>query len=64
MTKLENTFKTLYSSPMRLFSYFRDYPKKYAYPILHTKDDTDCRAMNHLNICFKHAAALGLNVDL
>jgi integrase len=33
-------------------------------PIWHDKADTARKAMNRLNICFKHAAALGLDVDL
>ena len=33
-------------------------------PIWHEKADTARKAMNRLNICFKHAAALGLNVDI
>ncbi len=33
-------------------------------PIWHTKADTARKALNRLNICLKHAAALGLNVDL
>lgn len=33
-------------------------------PIWHTKADTARKAMNRLNIVFRHAAALGLNVDL
>ncbi|MEL6642662.1 MAG: integrase arm-type DNA-binding domain-containing protein [Pseudomonadota bacterium] len=33
-------------------------------PIWHVKADTARKAMNRLNICFKHAAALGLDVDL
>ncbi|MCZ2203322.1 tyrosine-type recombinase/integrase [Bartonella sp. A05] len=33
-------------------------------PIWHTKADTARKAMNRLNICLKHAAALGLDVDL
>ncbi|UMA64637.1 integrase arm-type DNA-binding domain-containing protein [Roseivivax marinus] len=33
-------------------------------PIWHTKADTARKAMNRLNIVFKHAAALGLDVDL
>lgn len=33
-------------------------------PIWHTKADTARKAMNRLTICLKHAAALGLNVDL
>ncbi|MBI1415690.1 MAG: DUF4102 domain-containing protein [Limimaricola sp.] len=33
-------------------------------PIWHAKADTARKAMNRLNICMKHAAALGLNVDL
>ncbi|CAK02403.1 phage integrase [Bartonella tribocorum] len=33
-------------------------------PIWHTKAATANRALNRLNICLKHAAALGLNVDL
>jgi integrase len=33
-------------------------------PIWHTKADTARKAMNRLSICLKHAAALGLNVDL
>ncbi len=32
--------------------------------IWHTKAITVEKALNHLNICFKHAAALGLDVDL
>jgi len=31
-------------------------------PIWHTKADTARKAMNRLNICFQHAAALGLDV--
>jgi integrase len=33
-------------------------------PIWHTKSDTARKAMNRLGICFRHAAALGLEVDL
>lgn len=33
-------------------------------PIWHKKADTARKAMNRLNICFRHAAALGLDVDL
>lgn len=33
-------------------------------PIWHDKADTARKAMNRLNICLKHAAALGLHVDL
>ena len=33
-------------------------------PIWHTKADTARKAMNRLSICLKHAAALGLEVDL
>ena len=33
-------------------------------PIWHSKADTARKAMNRLNICLKHAAALGLDVDL
>lgn len=33
-------------------------------PIWHTKADTARKAMNRLGICLKHAAALGLDVDL
>ena len=33
-------------------------------PIWHTKADTARKAMNRLSICLKHAAALGLDVDL
>ncbi len=33
-------------------------------PIWHTKADTARKAMNRLNICFQHAAALGLDVDM
>ena len=33
-------------------------------PIWSEKADTARKAMNRLNICFKHAAALGLDVDL
>lgn len=33
-------------------------------PIWHTKADTARKAMNRLSICMKHAAALGLDVDL
>jgi integrase len=33
-------------------------------PIWHTKADTARKAMNRLSIVFKHAAALGLDVDL
>ncbi|WP_085821519.1 tyrosine-type recombinase/integrase [Ruegeria meonggei] len=33
-------------------------------PIWHTKADTARKAMNRLNIVFRHAAALGLDVDL
>lgn len=33
-------------------------------PIWHTKADTARKAMNRLGICLKHAAALGLTVDL
>ena len=33
-------------------------------PIWHTKADTANKAMNRLGICLKHAAALGLDVDL
>ncbi|SNT41927.1 Integrase [Tropicimonas sediminicola] len=33
-------------------------------PIWHTKADTARKAMNRLGICFQHAAALGLDVDL
>lgn len=33
-------------------------------PIWHTKADTARKAMNRLNICLRHAAALGLDVDL
>lgn len=33
-------------------------------PIWHTKADTARKAMNRLGICLKHAAALGLEVDL
>ena len=33
-------------------------------PIWHTKADTARKAMNRLAICMKHAAALGLDVDL
>ena len=33
-------------------------------PIWHTKADTARKAMNRLGICMKHAAALGLDVDL
>lgn len=32
--------------------------------IWHTKASTSQKAMNRLGICLKHAAALGLNVDL
>lgn len=33
-------------------------------PIWHTKSDTARKAMNRLGLCLKHAAALGLTVDL
>jgi integrase len=33
-------------------------------PIWHEKADTARKAMNRLNICFRHAAALGLDIDL
>ncbi|QIE42637.1 integrase arm-type DNA-binding domain-containing protein [Rhodobacteraceae bacterium SC52] len=33
-------------------------------PIWHTKADTARKAMNRLSLCLKHAAALGLEVDL
>ena len=33
-------------------------------PIWHDKADTARKAMNRLGICFRHAAALGLDVDL
>ena len=33
-------------------------------PIWHTKADTARKAINRLSICFRHAAALGLDVDL
>ncbi|WP_375618912.1 MULTISPECIES: tyrosine-type recombinase/integrase, partial [unclassified Bartonella] len=33
-------------------------------PIWHTKAGTAEKALNRLNLCLKHAAALGLNVDL
>ncbi|MDU8942386.1 tyrosine-type recombinase/integrase [Ovoidimarina sediminis] len=33
-------------------------------PIWHAKADTARKAMNRLNICLRHAAALGLDVDL
>ncbi|SMX23068.1 Prophage CP4-57 integrase [Boseongicola aestuarii] len=33
-------------------------------PIWHTKADTARKAMNRLGICLKHAAALGLEVDI
>lgn len=33
-------------------------------PIWHTKADTARKAFNRLNICLRHAAALGLDVDL
>ncbi|NND21424.1 MAG: integrase arm-type DNA-binding domain-containing protein [Silicimonas sp.] len=33
-------------------------------PIWHTKADTARKAMNRLGICLKHAAALGLDVDI
>lgn len=33
-------------------------------PIWHTKADTARKAMNRLSICMRHAAALGLDVDL
>ncbi|MGK9053372.1 integrase arm-type DNA-binding domain-containing protein [Neorhizobium petrolearium] len=33
-------------------------------PIWHAKAETAKKAINRLNICFKHAAALGLDVDL
>ncbi len=33
-------------------------------PIWHTKATTAEKALNRLNLCLKHAAALGLNVDL
>ena len=33
-------------------------------PIWHTKADTARKAMNRLAICMRHAAALGLDVDL
>jgi len=33
-------------------------------PIWHSKADTARKAMNRLSICLKHAAALGMNVDL
>ncbi|WP_345117795.1 tyrosine-type recombinase/integrase, partial [Bartonella jaculi] len=33
-------------------------------PIWHIKADTARKALNRLNLCLKHAAALGLNVDL
>ncbi|WP_274427293.1 tyrosine-type recombinase/integrase [Chelativorans sp. YIM 93263] len=33
-------------------------------PIWHAKADTARKAMNRLNLCLKHAAALGLEVDL
>lgn len=33
-------------------------------PIWHTKSDTARKAMNRLGICLRHAAALGLDVDL
>jgi integrase len=33
-------------------------------PIWHTKAETARKAMNRLSICLKHAAALGLHVDL
>lgn len=33
-------------------------------PIWHTKADTARKAMNRLSICLRHAAALGLEVDL
>lgn len=33
-------------------------------PIWHSKADTAKKALNRLGICLKHAAALGLDVDL
>lgn len=33
-------------------------------PIWHTKSDTARKALNRLSICLRHAAALGLDVDL
>ncbi|EJF86358.1 hypothetical protein MCW_00254 [Cardidatus Bartonella washoeensis 085-0475] len=33
-------------------------------PIWHAKAATAYRALNRLNLCLKHAAALGLDVDL
>lgn len=33
-------------------------------PLWHTKADTARKAMNRLSICLKHAAALGIDVDL
>ncbi len=33
-------------------------------PIWHSKADTARKAMNRLNLCLRHAAALGLDVDL
>ncbi|MBA5802160.1 tyrosine-type recombinase/integrase [Rhizobium changzhiense] len=33
-------------------------------PIWHTKAETARKALNRLSICFKHAAALGLDVDI
>ncbi len=38
--------------------------KKVLSPIWHKKADTARKAMNRLNLTLKHAAALGLNVDL
>lgn len=38
--------------------------KKTLEPIWHTKSDTARKAMNRLNLTLKHAAALGLEVDL
>lgn len=38
--------------------------KKTLEPIWHTKADTARKAMNRLNLTLKHAAALGLDVDL
>ncbi|EJF98583.1 hypothetical protein MEI_00481, partial [Bartonella vinsonii subsp. arupensis Pm136co] len=38
--------------------------RKVLAPIWHTKAGTAKKVLNRLNLCFKHAAALGLDVDL
>ncbi len=58
--------KISYYSPNKAASLFRNYKEqKYAYFYLaYKKVDTVRKALNRLNICFKNAADLGLDVDL